>query len=104
MHTDDTDGNLAAVEAAMVAIRRSQSRRALARSGEDGGLEPAVFDVLDAVEAAEEAGSTATVSTEAVALDAAQPRASKLVATAVDAGLLRRVADQTAGRRGLPVR
>ncbi|MFD4429251.1 MarR family transcriptional regulator, partial [Nocardia sp. NPDC058497] len=40
-----------------------------------------------------------TVSTVAAALAVDQPRASKLVAAAVTAGYLRRVADQSDGRR-----
>jgi DNA-binding MarR family transcriptional regulator len=99
MHLEDQ--HLAAIEAAMVAIRRSQRRRALARSSEPTEGDLAVFDVLDAVEAAEEAGDEVTVSSIAAALDVAQPRASKLVAAAVDAGLLVRVADQADGRRAL---
>ncbi|QKV95769.1 winged helix-turn-helix transcriptional regulator [Streptomyces sp. NA02950] len=97
------------IERAMVAIRRSQSRRSLARlggqrrsseSGKGGG---AAFDVLDAIEAAEQSGTPATVSGIAAALDVDQPRASKLVTGAVDAGLARREADQTDGRRALLV-
>ncbi|GAB3861390.1 MarR family winged helix-turn-helix transcriptional regulator [Dactylosporangium cerinum] len=103
---------LGAVEAAMVAIRRSQTRRALARSGPTGGVDPAVFDVVDAVEGASAAvegasaapaGGGATVMSVAAALDVAQPRASKLVAAAVEAGWLRREADQGDGRRSLLV-
>jgi len=85
----------------MVAIRRSQTRRALARSGPTGGVDPAVFDVVDAVEGL---GAQATVMAVAAALDVAQPRASKLVAAAVEAGWLRREADQDDGRRSLLVR
>lgn len=85
----------------MVAIRRSQTRRALARSGPTGGVDPAVFDVVDAVEGL---GDQATVMAVAAALDVAQPRASKLVAAAVEAGWLRREADQGDGRRSLLVR
>ncbi|MDG6102004.1 winged helix-turn-helix transcriptional regulator [Dactylosporangium aurantiacum] len=92
---------LSAVETAMVAIRRSQTRRALARSGPTGGVDPAVFDVVDAVEGL---GDRATVMAVAAALDVAQPRASKLVAAAVEAGWLRREADQADGRRSLLVR
>jgi DNA-binding MarR family transcriptional regulator len=60
--------------------------------------------VLDAIEAAEQAGSPATVSGVAAALNVDQPRASKLVAAAVEAGLVRREADQADGRRALLVR
>lgn len=99
------------VERAMVAIRRSQSRRSLARLADgDGGDSPkgavakgAAFDVLDAIEAAEQSGAPATVSDVATALAVDQPRASKLVAGAVEAGLVRREADQADGRRALLV-
>ncbi len=57
------------------------------------------FDVLDVIEAAEESGIPATVSSVARALNVDQPRASKLVAAAVEAGLVQREADQTDGRR-----
>ncbi|MET7403136.1 MarR family winged helix-turn-helix transcriptional regulator [Dactylosporangium sp. NPDC005572] len=93
--------SLAAIEAAMVTIRRRQTRRALA-SEHRHDVDPAVFDVVDAVEAGEPA--EATVMTVAAALGVAQPRASKLVAAAVEAGLLRREADQADGRRSLLVR
>lgn len=92
---------LSSVETAMVAIRRSQTRRALARSGPAGDVDPAVFDVVDAVEGLLD---RATVMSVAAALDVAQPRASKLVAAAVEAGWLRREADQGDGRRSLLVR
>ena len=102
------DEHVKAVERAMVAIRRSQTRRALTRLAEEqddtdvvGG---SAVDVLDAIEAAEQAGTPATVSGVAAALNVDQPRASKLVAAAVQAGLVRREADQADGRRALLVR
>lgn len=85
----------------MVAIRRSQTRRALARRA---NADTTGTEVLDVVEAAEEAGEPATVTSVASALDVDQPRASKLVAAAVEAGLVRREADQKDGRRALLVR
>lgn len=91
--------DLVAVERAMVAIRRRQTRRALAGQHDTTG-----YEVLDVVEAAEQAGDEATVTTVAAALAVDQPRASKLVAKAVEAGLVRRVADQADGRRALLVR
>jgi DNA-binding MarR family transcriptional regulator len=113
---NDDDAAVAAVERAMVAVRRSQSRRVLARlasrRGERpgparGAAEPTVagpaFDVLDVVEAAERAGAAVTVSDVAVALDVDQPRASRVVAAAVEAGMVRREADQADGRRTLLV-
>ncbi|WP_432978797.1 MarR family winged helix-turn-helix transcriptional regulator [Dactylosporangium sp. CA-233914] len=102
MHFEDEhDKVLAAIESAMVAIRRRQTRRALARGS---GVDPALFDVVDAVEAGELAGQPVTVTEIAAALDVAQPRASKLVAAAVGGGLVRREADQSDGRRALLVR
>lgn len=94
----DVDSHLAAVEQALIAMRRSQSRRALA------DLAVPAFDVLDVVEAAERSGVQATVSSVASALHVDQPRASKLVTSAVDAGLVSRVADRADGRRVLLVR
>ncbi|MBE1566433.1 MarR family winged helix-turn-helix transcriptional regulator [Nonomuraea africana] len=85
------------VEAAMVAVRRRQSRRALARLHDD--VQGALYDVLDAVEA----GSAVTVSSLAQALGVDQPRASRLVAAAVAEGLVRRQADQADGRRSVLV-
>jgi DNA-binding MarR family transcriptional regulator len=107
-----------AVERAMVAIRRSQNRRTLARlaaarhgrrSGGGRGTAAegpggAGADVLDIIEEAEQAGGRATVTSVAAALGIDQPRASKLVAAAVAAGLVRREADQADGRRALLVR
>ncbi|GAA4608868.1 MarR family winged helix-turn-helix transcriptional regulator [Actinoallomurus liliacearum] len=90
---------LIAVERAMVAIRRSQTRRALSRVGRDlDGVtfDPTVFGVLDAIEGM---GRPCTITEVAAALDVDQPRASRLVARAVDAGLLVRLADQRDGRR-----
>ncbi len=80
----------------MIAIRRRQTRRALAEDGVPGGQS---FDVLDVIEAESEP----TVSAIAAALAVDQPRASKLVAAAVADGLVMRVADQTDGRRSVLV-
>ncbi|GAA4638066.1 MarR family winged helix-turn-helix transcriptional regulator [Actinoallomurus vinaceus] len=90
---------LVAVERAMVAIRRSQTRRAMSRLGRDVegvAFDPTVFGVLDAIEGM---GRSCTVTEVAAALDVDQPRASRLVSRAVDAGLLVRLADQRDGRR-----
>lgn len=90
----DKDDPVAAVEAAMIAVRRRQTRRTLAVQA--GGPDP-VQEVLDAVEAAEP--EPIGVNGVAAALGVDQPRASKLVAAAVSAGLVRREADQRDGRR-----
>jgi hypothetical protein len=94
--------DVAAIEHAMVAIRRAQTRRALARlstrrdlrSGPHGTLPDAVFELLDAVDAATIRGSAPTVTETAAALGVDQPRASRLTGQALEAGLLRRDADQ----------
>ena len=105
------DAHVEAVERAMVALRRSQSRRTLARLAATrrratvaAAAPGAGVEVLDAIEEAEESGVPATVTSVAAALGIDQPRASKLVAAAVAAGLARREADQADGRRALLVR
>lgn len=102
---------IAAIEAAVVALRRAQKRRALARlsrrSGERVGahatLPDAVFELLDALAAAAERGEQLTVTELATQLDVDQPRASRLAGQALAAGLVRRDADQHDGRRSLVV-
>src|SRR5215831_2078931 len=92
------------VEQAMVAIRRRQNRRSLARSAEhEHGLavSAAVTEVLDIVEANHDSGQQTTVTGLGRHLGLDQPRASKLAGQAIAAGLLRRVADQHDGRRSL---
>jgi DNA-binding MarR family transcriptional regulator len=102
-----------AVEQAMVAIRRRMSRRSLGRlarrhAGAHHGASAegasAAFDVLDVLEAAERADIQATVSGVADSLGVDQPRASRLVAAAVEAGFVRRLADRSDGRRVVLVR
>jgi DNA-binding MarR family transcriptional regulator len=86
----------------MVAIRRRQTRRALAQRArvDDGqAISPAVTELLDAIEAEAAAGHGVTVTelTRLLAVD--QPRVSKLTRLAISAGLLQRLADQRDGRR-----
>lgn len=103
--------DVAAIEAAVVALRRSQQRRALARlaerhgerAGRHAGLPDAVYELLDAVESATAQGSTLTVTEAAAVLAVDQPRSSRLATQALEAGLLRREADQHDGRRSLLV-
>lgn len=110
----DQEAVLAAVESALVAIRRSQSRRALAQltrdrernrgQGKGDGKEQpadAVFQLLDALLAAEEHGERLTVTEAGAAMGVDQPRASRLAAQAMRTGLLVREADQADGRRSL---
>lgn len=86
------------VERAMIAIRRSQARRTLSKFAA-GGPEQAVRELLDVVEEHRERGEPSTVTTLGAALRVDQSRASRLVARAVELGLLRREADQSDGRR-----
>ncbi|MFC4117430.1 MarR family winged helix-turn-helix transcriptional regulator [Nonomuraea zeae] len=87
------DNEISAIERAMITIRRRQRRRVLAKSQGAAGPE---FDVLDVIEGASEPVGVSTVA-EALGVD--QPRASRLVAAAVAAGLVRREADQSDGRK-----
>jgi DNA-binding MarR family transcriptional regulator len=94
--------DITAVERAMVEIRRLQTRRILARiSGQRSGAraDPTLTTVVDALES--HAGTPCTVSTLATALGVDQPRASRLVARAVESGLVTRTADQLDARRTL---
>lgn len=90
----DKSDPVARVEAAMITVRRRQTRRTFA--AEAGGPDP-VQEVLDALEGA--GPEPIGVNGVALALAVDQPRASKLVAAAVSAGLVRREADQADGRR-----
>ncbi|WP_018684288.1 MarR family winged helix-turn-helix transcriptional regulator [Actinokineospora enzanensis] len=92
---DDEASSIADVERSMVAIRRLQNRRALA--GLSGAPDPWLTAVVDVVEENE----TCTVGAVATALSVDQPRASRLVARAVEAGLVCRMADQADARRTL---
>lgn len=95
------------IEAAVVALRRSYRSRALARLSERRGertgrhadLPDAVFELLDAIDWAAARGEPLTVTRAAAVLRVDQPRSSRLVAQALNAGLLRRQADQHDGRR-----
>ncbi|MFC9895918.1 MarR family winged helix-turn-helix transcriptional regulator [Nocardia sp. NPDC127579] len=94
---NEVDPATAAIERAMVAIRRSQTRRTLNRlPGAGPVIDPTVFAVLDAVA---EADGEHTVGDIAATLHVDQPRASRLVARAVADGLLERHADQSDARR-----
>lgn len=95
-----------AVERAMVAIRRRQSRRMLAASVRQQGFSAnllATAELLDDIDEAATAGDERTVTAIAGRLRMDQPRVSRLVADAIDNGLLERRADQRDGRRSLLV-
>lgn len=96
------------VEFALTGLRRAQKWHALARLPEQRGertgpyaaLPDAVFELLGVIEAARTAP---TITDAAAGLAVDQPRASRLAAQALEAGLLRREADQRDGRRSLLV-
>ncbi|MCX4747777.1 MarR family winged helix-turn-helix transcriptional regulator [Kitasatospora sp. NBC_01287] len=94
---------LETVERAMVQLRRSMTRRTLARLHErtDGpALDPALADVVDAVEEGpDRPGQEVTVGLVADRLGIDPSRASRLVSAAIKAGYLRRAASQADGRR-----
>ncbi|GAA1676051.1 MarR family winged helix-turn-helix transcriptional regulator [Fodinicola feengrottensis] len=87
-----------AVELAMVAIRRRQNRRSIAKAAGSTAENTALSDVIDVIDSAQGRCSVATIA-ERLSVD--QPRASKLVARAVADGLVRRESDQADGRRSL---
>jgi len=94
-------GALKSVEDAMIRIRRSQSRRAIARLMAQRLGAP--FDrnaasVVDVIEAASEAGEIPTVGSVARQLAIDPSRASRLVAAAVKTGHVLRVSVQDDGR------
>src|SRR5258708_2066334 len=96
------DPALEAIERAMVRIRRSVTRRELGR-GMAGVLDDADLAQYFAVDAVDEASETleggVTVGTVAERLGVDPSRASRLVAKAVRAGYLKRVASQADGRQ-----
>ena len=99
------DEHVAVIDKALVALRRSQTRRALARLADRRGartgppLPDAVVDLLDALASAADRDEPLTVTEAAAALGVDQPRASRLAAQALEAGLARREPDQADGRR-----
>ncbi|CAL9538848.1 MarR family winged helix-turn-helix transcriptional regulator [Streptomyces sp. enrichment culture] len=101
MSQRDQQEAVAAVERAMVAIRRSQTRRSLGRlAPPDGGkpIDPTLFGVLDAIEARDR---ECAVSDVAAALGVDQPRASRLVLRAAEEGWITRRTDPSDARRTL---
>lgn len=95
-----------AVERAMVVIRRQQSRRVLAQSVRQQGFSANLIgtaEILDDIDEATSAGYDRTVTSVAERLRMDQPRVSRLVAEAIDNGLLERLADHRDGRRSVLV-
>lgn len=103
MTEDDTEPELAAIERAMVRIRRSQTRRSLAKTQVAAAERPADLTVLGVVDAVEqgppEPGGEVTVGMVGDRLGIDPSRASRVVAAAITSGTVRRVASQDDGRR-----
>ncbi|WP_129290330.1 MarR family winged helix-turn-helix transcriptional regulator [Streptomyces sp. N1] len=102
--TGRNDGTvLTAIEAAMIRIRRRQSRRSLARPVMKGLADPIDLNTLAVVDAVDEGGGQSgrdvTVGFIADRLAIDPSRASRIVADAVRSGFIRRVASQEDGRR-----
>jgi DNA-binding MarR family transcriptional regulator len=95
--------DLAAIEAALVRIRRRQTRRVLGWAANEGRSEPINLDhiaALDAVaEGLQDNAGEVTVGEVAERLGIDPSRASRVVSAAVNAGYLQRVASQQDGRR-----
>jgi DNA-binding MarR family transcriptional regulator len=90
-----------AIERAMVEIARSLGRRDLGRQVERRLGRPTDSShllVVDAIDEASENGETPTVGKVAMVLDVHPSRASRMVKSAVRAGLALRVASQSDGR------
>ncbi|WP_425470312.1 MarR family winged helix-turn-helix transcriptional regulator [Streptomyces diacarni] len=94
---------LSDIEAAMIRIRRRQSRRSLARPVVNDLDEPVDLNTLAVIDAVDEgagdSGGDVTVGFVADRLAIDPSRASRIVAEAVRSGFVRRVASQKDGRR-----
>ena len=99
----EADPDVAAIEGAMVRIRRSQRRRTIGRRAADEGSRPvdlALVEVVDAVEQGPSEGARGvSVGDVAERLGVDPSRGSRLVARAVAAGHLARVASRGDARR-----
>jgi len=90
------------IDRTMMQIRNSMARRSLGRMAlRDLGIdiETADLDIISAVEAGPAGDSEVTVGMVAERLSIDPSRASRIVADAVDKGLVRRVASQADARR-----
>lgn len=97
------DPAISTIERAMVRIRRSQTRRAVARTaGTAAGVDPGALAVVDALAEAEDRRlGPVSIGALATLVGAEQSRASRMATAAVRAGLARRRAAQDDGRRSL---
>ena len=90
------------IDRAMVRIRRSQTRRTIGRLMERQlgvSFNPAHSFVVDAIDELDDANEQTSVGTVAERLGIDPSRASRMVASAVRAGHVRRTASENDGRR-----
>ncbi|NYI04938.1 MarR family winged helix-turn-helix transcriptional regulator [Allostreptomyces psammosilenae] len=90
---------LAAIERALSRIRRSQRRGALARQAVLEGAAPEAVAHLPVLDAVAEPPGEVTVGAVAERIGVDPSRASRMVAAAIGAGLVRRGASPSDGRR-----
>jgi DNA-binding MarR family transcriptional regulator len=94
---------LAAIERAMIRIRRRQTRRPIGKAAMQAMSQPVDLEhvaVVDAIEeGSEEPGAEVTVGDVAERLGIDPSRASRVVTAAIKAGYVRRLASQADGRR-----
>src|SRR6218665_3786562 len=95
---DEQDGALAAIEQAMLVIRRRQGRGNLRQAVPRDHVDPAALTWIPALEAIEELAPAAPVRTVPPPIALEAPRASRIAAAAASAGYVERVASQTDGR------
>ncbi|MCX5481147.1 MarR family transcriptional regulator [Kaistia geumhonensis] len=101
----DRDGAVARIDVALGRLRRSMIRRGLGRRVLDElglAIEPALVEVVDVIDEAgrgEADGVSVATVAERLVVDPSQ--ASRLVAEAVRAGFVERLASQADGRRSL---
>src|SRR4051794_23319676 len=97
------DPDLAAIERAMIQIRRRQTRRPIAKAAMQAMSQRVDLEhvaVVDAIEeGSEQPGSEVTVGDVAERLGIDPSRASRVVTAAIKAGYVRRLASQADGRR-----
>ncbi|TWP50387.1 MarR family transcriptional regulator [Lentzea tibetensis] len=95
------DEPTAAIERALFTLRRLHARRTPSRTACGSAWDNALIAVLDAIDQTGE--RPCTVSAVAKALHVDLSSVSRLVAQAVEAGLVERTADQTDGRKAVLV-
>lgn len=100
MRPDQDQAAIAAIERAMVRIRRRQTRRSLAPRHRLE-VDASIVGVLDAVDEGPRGDAGVTVGLVAQRLGMHASNASRLASRAIELGLLRRAASQADGRKSI---